>query len=105
VEFPFGDHAHELLAVFYAGYHRRPILNGYSGYFPASYSRRVPVLQDPIARPEEAAEVLQVSGATHALVHEGAFTDQKGRDISAWLVAVGARPVTTASDDKLFALR
>ena len=43
VEFPFGEPAHDLLATFYAGIHRRPLLNGYSGFFPGSFGARAGV--------------------------------------------------------------
>src|SRR6185503_11114914 len=36
-EFPFGDVPDEIQYTFFAGFHRKPILNGYSGFFPASY--------------------------------------------------------------------
>ena len=44
-EFPFGEPAYDVLAVFYAGHHRRPLLNGYSGFFPRSYLERAPILR------------------------------------------------------------
>jgi hypothetical protein len=105
IEFPFGDVAYEPIAVFYAGYHRRPIVNGYSGLFPAAYTARLPVLRDAPADIEEATEALRATGATHALVHEAAFATDQGKAISAWLVSIGARPVTVSADDRLFALR
>jgi len=105
LELPFGDPAYEILAVFYAGYHRRPLVNGYSGFFPPSYHRRVPPLRDVPADPEGAAGALRSSGATHVLVHRGAFESSRGDDILAWLRAIGAKPVTIAGTDMLFALK
>ena len=46
VEFPFGEPAYEIFAVFYAGDHRRKLVNGYSGFFPRSYTDRVAALHD-----------------------------------------------------------
>jgi hypothetical protein len=103
-EFPFGDPAYEVRAVYYAGYHRRPIVNGFSGFFPPDYGRRAAYLADALTRPAEAAEWLRESQATHALVHEGAYLDNRGPEVSAWLESLGARPVTRSGDDVLYVL-
>jgi hypothetical protein len=105
IEFPFGEPAYEILAVFYAGEHRRQLVNGYSGFFPRSYLDRVGPLRDVTVDPPRAAEVLRATGATHALVHEGAFLNEAGREVSAWLESLGAREVTNHGRDRLFALR
>lgn len=105
IEFPFGESAYEILAVFHAGEHRRRLVNGYSGFFPRSYTDRVGALHDITINLKRAADVLRASGATHALVHEGAFTGGKGRDVSVWLESLGAREVTSHGTDRLFAIR
>jgi hypothetical protein len=104
VEFPFGDTAYELQWVFYAGHHLRPILNGYSGFFPESYQLRLPVLRDAPANPEGVRNELRLGGATHVLVHEGAFPGGRGAELSAWLTSIGARLVTSDGDIRLFEL-
>ena len=105
IEFPFGEPAYEIFAAFYAGDHRRPIVNGYSGFFPRSYTARVGALHDISVNPERAADVLRSSGATHALVHEGAFREGKGKEVSGWLRSIGAREITANGTDRLFQLR
>lgn len=105
VEFPFGEPAIELQAIYYAGFHRRPLLNGYSGYFPPSYGRRAGSLWDVAADPEGAAETLAASGATHALVHEELFAGEDGRAVSAWLESLGARLMASDGPRRLFVLR
>jgi hypothetical protein len=110
IEFPFGDPAYELQAMVAAGHHRRPILNGYSGFFPPSYSSRQSVLRGlpylfDQADLDRAAAVLRASGATHALVHEGAYRDDLGRATSDWLVSIGARLAASDGADKLFEVR
>jgi hypothetical protein len=105
IEFPFGESAYEILAVFHAGEHRRRLVNGYSGFFPRSYTDRVGALYDITINPQRAADVLRASGATHALVHEGAFTGGGGREVSDWLQGLGAREVTAHGSDRLFAIR
>jgi hypothetical protein len=104
-EFPFGEPAYEVLAVFYAGHHRRPLVNGYSGFFPRSYLDRAAILHGLPHRSDQAAVILRAAGVTHVLVHEAAFIDTRGREISEWLLSLGARPVTEHESDKLFILR
>lgn len=110
VEFPFGEPAYEIQAMVYAGHHRRPILNGYSGFFPASYRERAAAFRGlpsnfDQADLDRAAQVLKASGATYALVHEGALQADLGKEISDWLVSHGARLAASDGSDKLFQLR
>ena len=104
LEFPFGDTAHDLLAVYYAGFHRRPLVNGYSGFFPRSYVERQALLADPARDPRAAAEAVRASGATHVLVHEGAFEGDRGRGVTGWLAGLGAGLVASDGQDRLLAL-
>ncbi|HUL74197.1 MAG TPA: hypothetical protein VLT86_13905 [Vicinamibacterales bacterium] len=104
IEFPFGEPAYEIQAVFYAGYHRRPIVNGYSGFFAPGYFERATVLSQAPDDPDAARQTLAASGATHALVHEGAFPDGRGKAIIRWLEALGARVEATSNTDTLLVL-
>jgi hypothetical protein len=105
VEFPFGEPAHDLLATFYAGYHRRPLLNGYSGFFPRTFAVRADVWRHPLDHREAAAASLQSAAVTHVLVHEDAFRNGVGREISDWLLTLGARQIAAHQSDRLFQLR
>jgi hypothetical protein len=58
------------------------------------------VLDDP----DTAWRVLVASGATHAVVHEGAFAGDGGPRVSAWLEGRGARAVAESGGDRLFEL-
>jgi hypothetical protein len=91
--------------VFHAGIHRRRLVNGYSGFFPRSYTDRVGALHDVFENPARAEEVLRSTGATHALVHEGVYTGGAGKEVSDWLRSIGAREITSNGRDRLFALR
>lgn len=104
IEFPFGDTAYELQAVFYAGHHLRPLVNGYSGFFPAAYSEKVPVLRNAPDNPGAVLSAMGESGATHALVHERAFLEGRGTALSEWLTSIGARLVAEDNGSRLFAL-
>ena len=104
LEIPYADPAYEMMAVFYAGYHRKPIVNGYSGWFPRGYRRNIPALRDVLADPDRALRAIGRSQATHVLVHEGAWPTSYGRDISTWLTGIGATSVARFGSDQLFAL-
>jgi hypothetical protein len=103
-ELPFGDEAYDITAVYYAGFHRRPLLNGFSGFVPASYSDRRAVLGGVPEDPDGAVELLQSSGVTHVLVHEFAFQGDRGKHVSAWLEAVGGKIIARVDGDRLFVL-
>jgi hypothetical protein len=105
VEFPFGEPACELTYVFYSTSHWHPLLNGYSGTFPLSYSLRTSVLRHPEEYPEMAWDSLLTSGATHAVVHENFYRDQAGIATTRWLAAHGARLVAEFGGEKVFLLR
>jgi hypothetical protein len=104
VELPFGDSAYELQAVFYAGYHRRPIANGYSGWFPRSYRRNVGPLREVLEDPDRALRALGRLQASHVLVHEAAWPAGQGQQVSSWLTTIGATSVATSGSDRLFEL-
>jgi hypothetical protein len=104
VEFPFGEPAYDIQAVFFAGFHRRPLVNGYSGFFPESYEARVAALAPAPANPELAREALIASGATHAIVHERAYLDGRGAAVVRWLTSLGAQVVATTGGDTLLQL-
>jgi hypothetical protein len=104
-ELPFGEPAHDLLATFYAGYHRQPLLNGYSGFFPRSFAARAAVLRQPLDDPDAAAAALKDAGATHVLLHGDAFRGDTGRRIADWLIAIGAKQLSAMQSERLFELR
>jgi hypothetical protein len=104
VEFPFGDPYDEVKYVFHSTRHWRPLLNGYSGAFPASYRALRNDLEDVLADPDRAWAALAASPATHAVVHESYLRGRKGRRVSAWLEEHGARRLNTYLSDVLFEL-
>jgi hypothetical protein len=103
-EFPFGDEQYDLRYMLYSSAHRRPLLNGYSGGFPRSHAVNRAALGRVLDDPDAAWRVLSASGATHAVVHEGAWPDDLGPRVSAWLIGRGARQVAAAGGDRLFEL-
>jgi hypothetical protein len=105
IEFPFGSVDYEILAVFYAGQHRRPIVNGYSGFFPEDYARRATFLYHIPVDLDAATTAVRSSGATHALVHEAAFIEGRGPEVTTWLVHSGAKQIARYGADVLLKLR
>jgi hypothetical protein len=57
--------------------HWHPIVNGYSGFVPASYARSARALQTFPAM--EALEMLRARQVTHVVVHEATFVGMYGR--------------------------
>jgi len=104
IEFPFAEPAYEILATYYAGFHRRPLVNGYSGFFPEDYLRRATFLTHIPFDLDAATRAVQSSGATHALVHQAAFPDGRGHEVTDWLVSTGATITGTFGADKLLTL-
>jgi hypothetical protein len=105
LEFPFGSEAWDLHAVFYAGYHRQRLVNGYSGFFPESQQRLVRVFNARDEDPKTAWRGLLGSGATHVLVHEAAFPEDHQQEVSDWLRSFGAQEVMADGTDRLFTVR
>jgi hypothetical protein len=89
-ELPLGDVEGDLRAMFFGLAHRRPILNGYSGFFPPHYTLLTVALSDVPAHPEIALAALNEQGATHVLVHEAAWPDDSGAQTTAALKQRGA---------------
>ena len=93
-EFPFGDPAWEIRAVYYAAVHGKRVLNGYSGAFPPGYLRRVAALRRFGTDGETAWDALVDAGTTHVVVHTPAFANpNQSREVLGWLEARGARLV------------
>jgi hypothetical protein len=105
VEFPFGSPAWELQSMFYAGYHRRPLVNGYSGFFPEDYRLLTSVFTLIPADPGAAWRALVGTRATHVLVHEAAYPPGRRHEVTDWLRTQGAVEVLSDGTDRLFTLR
>lgn len=106
VEFPFGALVYEVRYLFYSTTHWKPLVNGFSGFFPPSYDERRERLGLPglLEDPDAAWEALRRSGATHAIVHRRAFMNDDAARIGAWLETHGGRLVGTFEYDWLYEL-
>lgn len=111
-EFPFGSDPFEIRSMYFAAFHRQPLLNGYSGFFPPAYQRVKSYLEnDPLDKPK-AWQALLDAGVTHVVVHEQPFPEGKGPMISAWIRNSGGRELASnigvgpeRGTDRLFAIR
>ena len=105
IELPFGQLHDETRAVYFSAKHGHPLVNGYSGGFPASYLRRREVLADPPSRPDEAWKTIVESGATCIIVHEWAFEGWNGAATSRWLEERGALPLAKIGNSRVYEVR
>lgn len=105
LELPIGQPDYDLRAVYYSTVHWRPIVNGYSGFFPAPYGPLVAALSEMGRHPELSRQAVRASGATHAIVHEGAYLGTEGAEASALLRDAGAVEIFREGSDVLFLLR
>jgi hypothetical protein len=104
LELPIDTPDYDLRAVYYSTVHWRPLINGYSGFFPPHYSRLGAALRDIRRHPDLSWQAIRASGATHVIVHEGAYVTDEGRDISRFLTERGAETVHRDGPDVLFAI-
>lgn len=105
VELPIGQPDYDLRAMYYSTVHWRPVVNGYSGFFPPHYGLLAAALSEMGRHPDVSLQALRDSGATHAIVHEGAYLGAEGTDASALLGGAGAVEVFREGSDVLFLLR
>ena len=104
VELPLGQTDYDLRAMYYSTVHWRPVLNGYSGFFPPHYGPLAAALSEMGRHPEASLQALGASGATHAIVHEGAYLGTEGADASALLGRAGAVEIFRDGSDVLLRL-
>ena len=103
-ELPLGQTDYDVRAMYYSIAHWRPILNGYSGFFPLHYGRAKLSLTEVPRHPDLSLAVLRQLGASHVIVHEAAYLDAEGRDTTAALQSLGATEVFREGPDTLLAL-
>lgn len=102
LELPFGDVFNEAGYTFAAGYHRKPTVNGYSGFFPPSYELLKLALKE---QTPQSWSALRASGATHVIFHGSRYPDfERSNRVSRWLRDNGARQVAAFGPDVAFVL-
>jgi hypothetical protein len=99
VELPLGEPAFDVRYMLASTRHWKPLVNGYSGGVPAAYGLLDQALQDFPDRGDRAWQLLAATGATHAIVHEGSYADNRGGAMTTWLRSHGAREVAAFPAD------
>lgn len=105
LEMPLGDSNWDVRAVYYSTSHWRPLVNGYSGFFPPHYGSLISRLTDPHRNPDKAWQAVVDSGATHVLLHQRAYREAESQLIRRWLASAGAREVENKDGDLLYEVR
>lgn len=103
-ELPLGHPDFDLRAMYYSIVHWRPILNGYSGFYPPHYGKLAFELGEVPRHPEVSLRALAAAGATHVVVHESAYLGSEGAETSAALRTLGATELYREGTDVLLAL-
>lgn len=103
-ELPLGNPDYDLRAMYYSIAHWRPLLNGYSGFFPPHYGQLRAALTEVQRHPDVSLDVLRAGGATHVIVHEAAFPGDEGPATAAALRQLGASEIFRDGPDVLLAL-
>lgn len=92
----------DAVPVYFASVHRKPVVNGYSGYAPPGY-RIVREAMDAFPNPAT-LQLLADLGVTHALVDTRGYRSEKGREIVSALMEEkpGAGLIAVAEGRYLF---
>ena len=104
IELPLGPPDFDLRAMFYSVVHWRPLVNGYSGFYPPHYGRLITALSEIPRHAEVSIEALRSTGATHLILHQGAYRDGEGEATAQVLAAAGATELFRDGSDLLFLL-
>jgi hypothetical protein len=102
---PMGEIYHETRAMFDSTHHWRRMLNGYSSWIPPEYVDHAIALRDPLRDAPGVLASLRAAGATHAVVHEGAWGRGKGAQVTERLRDAGAVSLARAGDAVLLSVR
>ena len=105
VELPLGVPDYDLRAVYYSASRTYRLANGYSGFFPPHYSQLTGALSEIPRHPELSRDALDAVGATHVIVHEGAYRDAEGTMTTTVLQDIGAVELFRDGSDVLLELR
>ena len=103
-DFPLGQADYDLRAMYYSIERWRPIVNGYSGFFPRHYGRVTVALSEVPRHADVSMATLRDLGVTHVIIHESAYFETEGRDTTATLRGVGATELFRDGSDVLLAL-
>jgi hypothetical protein len=111
VDLPFGSLPYEVWWQYLSIGHWRARVNGYSGDFPPGFLALDQTLAPLPTRllagghGEDAGAMLREWGATHVVLHAGAWPSQAEPDaVRAWLLRLGARRTATVGPSEIYAM-
>ncbi|HXE79249.1 MAG TPA: hypothetical protein VNK41_00725 [Vicinamibacterales bacterium] len=104
VEFPIGAMPWDVRYMFYSSFHGHRLVNGFSGGVPVRHAADLAALSRMGTDPELAWSRLIQTGASHAIVHLGAYEGNEGQNVVNWLTRRGAREIGRFGTDRLFVL-
>jgi hypothetical protein len=104
LELPLGPPDFDLRAMYYSTVHWRPVVNGYSGFYPPHYGQLMTALYEIPRHPQISLEAMRSSGATHVVLHEAAYRNDEGTATGDVLRAAGAVELLRDGADVLFLL-
>jgi hypothetical protein len=102
LELPLGFARWDVRAVFYSTVHWRRLVNGYSGGTPQQYATTSAALSRLETEPSVAWSGLRATGATHVVVHRGAYLNGRAAAVVQWLENAGATRIGDYGTDRLF---
>lgn len=104
IELPLGPRDFDLRAMFYSTVHWRPVVNGYSGFYPPHYGRLMTELSEIPRHADISLQTLRSTGATHLVLHEAAYRGDEGTATANVLLTAGAVELFRDGPDVLFLL-
>jgi hypothetical protein len=104
VELPLGPPDFDLRAMYYSTLHWRPVVNGYSGFYPPHYGQLMTALSEIPRHPDVSLEALRSTGTTHVVLHEAAYRNDEGTATAQVLRDAGAVELLRDGTDVLFLL-
>lgn len=106
VDLPFGPVAYELWWQYLSAGHWRARINGYSGDMPPGFLALDERLATLPRRTDGAMEALRSHGATHVVLHAGAWmTSEEPDALRTWLRRHGAAVVQTVGTSEIWRLQ
>ncbi len=103
-ELPLGQPDYDIRAMFYSVVHHARLLNGYSGFYPPHYGLLALALSDVPSHAMNAWDALRGAGASHVIVHEAAWLDDRGPRTTAALTQLGAVEIFRDGSDVMLRL-
>lgn len=105
LEVPMKDNSTDILYMYFATFHWKPLVNGYSGYIPGRYAELQAACCWPVPRPDQ-LERLRRWGVSHLLIHREAVRQRwERRLLRQWTSQPGIRLEYFDGRDRVFRIQ